>query len=77
MAIPVEDFLETRNAVFAELRGELQPLDFPCGEALDRDALAPEHDLLVVEEDRLAVPSLPQVELDGVGAEALRPVEAV
>src|ERR1700693_3319434 len=77
VAVAVKALPETRDPVLPELGREGQLLDFPGREALDRNALAAEHDVLVVEEHRLAVPGLPQVELNRVGAEALGPVQAV
>ena len=76
-AVAMEHLLQLRDAVLAELRRDRELLDLPPREAAHRDALGPEHDVLVVKEHGFAVARLPHVELDGVDAEALGEVEAL
>ena len=75
-SVAVKDLLEPRDAVLAELGGDDELLELPGGERPHGQPLGPEEDVLVVENDRLAVAREAHVELDRVGAEALGEVEA-
>jgi hypothetical protein len=77
MAVAVEDVRELGDPVVTKVRGQDEALDLPGREVPHRDLLVSQDDVLVVEENCLAVASLSKVKLDGVGFEALRPIETV